>query len=80
MYRFSLTYFIRLFLTCLDQGSNEKGKLSINKKENQEKLVEAEQSLNKIIFNNIASSLFKADRLSFGLYLIKGVTSEISDS
>jgi dynein heavy chain 2 len=33
MYRFSLGYFIRLFLTCLEDGS-EKGKLSIAKKDN----------------------------------------------
>ena len=80
MYRFSLGYFIRLFLTCLEDGPVEKGKLSIAKKENKEKLAEAEASLNQIIYNNIASSLFKADRLTFALFLIKGVTNEISDA
>jgi len=33
MYRFSLAHFTRLFLTCLDQGNAEKGKLTIAKKD-----------------------------------------------
>lgn len=34
-------------------------------------------SLYQIVYNNIASSLFKNDRLSFGLYLLKGVKPEL---
>jgi dynein heavy chain 2, cytosolic len=78
MYRFSLGYFIRLFLTCLEDGS-EKGKLSIAKKDTKDKLSDAEAALNQIIFNNIASSLFKADRLTYALYLVKIISAEISE-
>lgn len=72
MYRFSLAYFSRLFLTCLN---NDQNKINIDEKSSKGKLDAAENFLNKIIFNNIASSLFKADRLSFGLYLLKGINS-----
>lgn len=78
MYRFSLGYFIRLFLTCLEEGG-EKGKLSIAKKDTKDKLSEAEAALNQIIFNNIASSLFKADRLTYALYLVKTISNDISE-
>jgi dynein heavy chain 2, cytosolic len=78
MYRFSLLYFIRLFLTCLEDGS-EKGKLSIARKDTKDKLAEAEAALNQIIFNNIASSLFKADRLTYALYLVKAISNDISE-
>ncbi|TXI91442.1 MAG: hypothetical protein E6Q33_10355 [Neisseriales bacterium] len=75
MYRFSLAYFSRLFLSCLD--SKDQMKLNIQEKTNShEKLKNAEEILNKIIFNNVASSLFKVDRLSFGLYLLKGVNPQ----
>jgi len=77
MYRFSLAYFIKLFLTCLEDGS-EKGKLTIAKKDTKDKLAEAEAALNQIIFNNIASSLFKVDRLTFALYLVRAISPEIS--
>lgn len=73
MYRFSLAYFTRLFLTCLDNG--DKGKLSISQHDGLEKLADSERALSKIIYNNIASSLFKADRLTFGLHLVKGATN-----
>lgn len=73
MYRFSLAYFSRLFLSCLNQDQN---KIQLDKGNSKGKLETAEQFLNKIIFNNIASSLFKVDRLAFGLYLLKGVNSE----
>ena len=72
MYRFSLAYFSRLFLTCLDTKDEKKLNLSEGKG-GKNKLEAAEALLNKIIFNNIASSLFKVDRLSFGLYLLKGI-------
>ena len=32
--------------------------------------------VNKIIFNNISSALFKKDRLAFGLFLVKGIFSQ----
>lgn len=52
-------------------------KLNIEEKTNSaQKLKNAEEILNKIIFNNVASSLFKVDRLSFGLYLLKGVNPQ----
>lgn len=74
MYRFSLAYFSRLFLTCLNSDQN---KISLEDKTGKGKLEAAEGYLNKIIFNNIASSLFKVDRLSFGLYLLKGVNHDL---
>lgn len=73
MYRFSLAYFSRLFLTCLEHSNS--GKLTISNKDAKDRLAEAEQVLTRIIFNSIASSLFKADRLTLALFLIKGVTS-----
>lgn len=78
MYRFSLAYFIRLFLTCLEDAP-EKGKLSIAKRDAKEKLADAEVGLSQIVFNNIASSLFKVDRLTFALYLLKATVTDISD-
>ena len=72
MYRFSLAYFTRLFLTCL-QGGQESGKLSIAARDAKQKLKLSETALIKIVFNAIAGSLFKADRLTLGLYLMKAV-------
>ena len=74
MYKFSLAYFSKLFLTCLNTDQN---KISLEGKSGKSKLEAAESFLNKIIFNNIASSLFKVDRLSFGLFLLKGVTQDL---
>lgn len=72
MYRFSLVYFTRLFLTCLESGQ-ESGKLSIATKDAKEKLKESESALIKIVFNAIAGSLFKADRSTLGLFLMKAI-------
>lgn len=69
MYRFSLKYFTRLFLACL----NTNNKLSIEKNNVSNKLEVALAEINKIVFNNVSSALFKKDRLAFGLYLVKGV-------
>lgn len=33
--------------------------------------------LYQIVYNNIASSLFKNDRLAFGLYLLKGAKPDL---
>ncbi|EGR34655.1 hypothetical protein IMG5_004580 [Ichthyophthirius multifiliis] len=65
MYRFSLQYFINLFSQCLN---TPKKASEIN-----QKLKESENQLNKIIFNNIASSLFKADRMTLSLHLINDI-------
>ena len=75
MYRFSLAYFTHLFLSCLEQKDQTKLKLD-DRGTKTGKLEAAELLLNKICFNNIASSLFKADRLSFGIYLLRGINPE----
>ncbi len=69
MYRFSLKYFTKLFLSCLNTNS----KLSIEKNSVNTRLEAAFNEVNKIVFNNVSSALFKKDRLAFGLYLVKGV-------
>jgi hypothetical protein len=69
MYRFSLKYFNKLFLSCLNTNS----KLSIEKNSVNSRLEAAFNEVNKIVFGNVSSALFKKDRLAFGLYLVKGV-------
>ena len=34
-------------------------------------------NLQRLIFNNIGQSIFKADRITFGLHLVKGIRPEI---
>ncbi|KAL4440929.1 hypothetical protein ABPG74_009342 [Tetrahymena malaccensis] len=68
MYRFSLNYFIKLFKICLnvkEQFPNMQAKLQF-----------CAVNLNRIIFNNIASSLFKHDRLMFGLHIVHDIYPE----
>jgi hypothetical protein len=69
MYRFSLKYFTKLFLSCL----NTNGKLSIEKNSVNARIEFAFTEVNKIVFSNVSSALFKKDRLAFGLYLGKGI-------
>ena len=69
MYRFSLKYFNKLFLSCLNTNS----KLSIDKNSVNARLELAYNEVNKIVFANVSSALFKKDRLAFGLYLVKGI-------
>lgn len=77
MYRFSLVYFTKLFLTCLEdpEGTN----LALSEKGPKEKLKQSEAALIRIVFNAIAGSLFKADRLTLGLYLMKAVSTDIPE-
>jgi len=70
MYRFSLAYFVRLFQKCLITKNQ-------NFKDMVEKLGFCSQNLNKIIFNSIAQSLFKQDRLMLGLHFVKGIMSNL---
>lgn len=78
MYRFSLVYFTRLFLMCLE--SQEGAKLALSEKDPREKLRQSETALVNIVFNAIAGSLFKADRLTLGLYLMKAVSHDIPEA
>lgn len=64
MYRFSLAYFIDLFQKCLKADAPTQSM--------QDKLQHQSQNLRKIVFNSIASSLFKQDRLMFALHLVHG--------
>jgi dynein heavy chain 2 len=68
MYRFSLASFIKLFKKCLDSPPSE----DIAKK------LEANTGiLFRLIFNNIGTSLFKQDRLMFGLHIVKGMRTDL---
>jgi len=69
MYRFSLAMYLNLFKKCLEyqtQASNI-----------QEKLTESTNQLFRIVFNHVGSSLFKRDRLMFGLHIVKGMRPEL---
>lgn len=69
MYKFSLAYFISIFVKCLDVAKGEG--------DDEQKLSFSVQSLYKIVYNNVATSLFKNDRLAFGLHLLRGVKPEL---
>lgn len=65
MYQFSLQSFIKLFNRALST------KPEANNTE--EKLNKLSNSLIKLCFAEIGRSLFKADRLTYSLYFIRGV-------
>ena len=67
MYKFSLAYFVSIFIKCLQGGDGSED----------QKLGMFISSLYRIVYNNIATSLFKNDRLTFGLHLLKGVKPEL---
>jgi len=69
MYRFSLALYIRLFKKCLEFQTQS------NKLE--EKLEGCTNSLYRIVFDHIGTSLFKKDRLMFGLHIVKGMMGEM---
>ena len=64
MYRFSLEYFISLFKNCLKVKDQDDIK---------QKLRKATKKLFKIIFYGIGNSLFKKDRITFGLHIVHSV-------
>lgn len=68
MYRFSLGYFTSLFVKCLEGGQEG---------DRVQKLAFAASALYKIVYNSIASSLFKKDRMAFALHLLHGIRSEL---
>jgi len=70
MYRFNLAYFTGLFVRCLDQDF----------KDRVEKLAYAASALYKIIYNAVASSLFKKDRMAFALHMLHGVRPELFEA
>lgn len=65
MYQFSLSSFVKLFNRALETKPQA---ASI-----QEKLKKLSNSLVKLCYAEVGRSLFKADRLSYSLYFIKGV-------
>lgn len=70
MYRFSLHYFIRLFQRCLTEcGTSATSQ--------EDKLESQSTALKKISFNSVASSLFKQDRLIFGLHFVHGTFTHL---
>ena len=65
MYQFSLSSFIKFFNRSLEtrpQAANIS-----------EKLKKLSNSLIKLCYSEVGRSLFKADRLAYSLYFIKGV-------
>jgi len=76
MYRFSLALYLRLFKKCLDFQS-QTSKFSLKNYSNsyldklEEKLEGCTNSLYRIVFDHIGTSLFKKDRLMFGLHIVK---------
>lgn len=65
MYQFSLGSFIKLFKRSLET------KPQANSTE--EKLTYLSNSLIKLCYSEIGRSLFKVDRLTYGLHFVKGV-------
>ena len=65
MYQFSLSSFVKLFNRALETKPQA---ATI-----QEKLKKLSNSLVKLCYAEVGRSLFKADRLSYSLYFIKGV-------
>ncbi len=65
MYQFSLASFVKLFKRSLETKPNA---TSV-----EEKLNYLSNSLIKLTFSEIGRSLFKADRLTYGLHFVKGV-------
>lgn len=65
MYKFSLSYFTSLFVKCLEGNQEFKDRV--------EKLAYAASGLYKIVYNSIASSLFKKDRMAFALHMLRGI-------
>lgn len=65
MYKFSLAYFTSLFIKCLENNTESRDRV--------EKLNNAATALYKIVYNSIASSLFKKDRMAFALHLLHGI-------
>ncbi len=68
MYRFSLAMYIRLFKKCLETQNS--GNI-------ESKLDEATVKLFKIVFNHVGGSLFKKDRLMYGLHLVKNMKPDL---
>lgn len=72
MYKFSLAFFTHLFVKCLEAAGDTADRV--------EKLNFAAASLNRIVYNSIASSLFKKDRMAFALHLIHGIKPELFEA
>jgi dynein heavy chain 2 len=72
MYRYSLAYFIKIFKKSLD--------IQVAFDSTSQKLDHAATNLYKNVFNQVASSLFKSDRLMFGLHLVRGTKPELFDT
>ena len=68
MYQFSLASFVRLFNRALETRPQANS--------TEEKLEKLSNSLVKLCFSEIGRSLFKADRLTYALYFVKGVYPE----
>lgn len=69
MYRFSLDYFVGLFKsTLVEKGYSD----NITKK-----LQQAVINLFKICFQSVGQSLFKKDRLSFGLHMVTQIKKDL---
>jgi len=66
IYRFSLAFFVQLFKKCLQPPALAFSSMS-------QKIEVCEAQLYKIVFSFISTSLFKQDRLVFGLHLTHGL-------
>lgn len=69
MYQFSLASFVKLFTRALEtkpQANTTEEKLSI-----------LSTNLIKLCFSEIGRSLFKSDRLTYGLHFVKGIYPEL---
>jgi dynein heavy chain 2 len=68
MYRFSLESFMSLFKKVLN--------LQLGTDSVQEKLTQFGNQLKIMVLNHVSRSLFKQDRLAFGLHLVRGIMPE----
>jgi dynein heavy chain 2 len=69
MYKFSLSIFLKLFQCALSTQTAE------SSQEERNKILCS--SLEKIIYNYISRSLFKADRITFAMFMIKNLHPEL---
>ncbi|KAL6598153.1 dynein heavy chain and region D6 of dynein motor-domain-containing protein [Neocallimastix sp. 'constans'] len=74
MYQFSLNNFLRIFESSLNLQFSNNGKNDVGPEVRIKYLT---RSLEKMLFNYVSRSMFKQDRLSFALFVIKSMHSRL---
>ena len=77
MYKFSLSTFLSLFQSNLSQNANSKASAAEDEKSTKKRILKLEQQFVAMIYRNVSRSLFKSDRLTFGLHLVHSLYPSI---